>query len=277
MTYSLNGKVALVTGAGGKNGLGRAIALRLATEGANVAVNDIVPRRAGAVEWAGLSELVNEIETLGHQAIAVIADVSESEQVGEMVQQVLDRYGRIDILVNNAGAPAGRDRVPVIELEEDAWDLVQRVNVKGTFLCSQAVAKIMIGQRGGGRIINISSTSGQKGVPRFAAYSASKFAIRGFSQSLAQELAPYNITVNAVCPGLIETERIDDMAAALAPDGVSVVDQRERLLNYVVEKTPLGRIGKPEDVANMVAFLASSEADFLTGISLTVAGGSLTT
>ena len=137
-----------------------------------------------------------------------------------MLEAALQAFGQVDILVNNAGAPAGVDRVPVVELEEAAFDLVQRVNVKGVFLCSRALARHMIARGGGGRIINISSVSGKYGLARFAAYCASKFAVRGFTQSLAHELAPHQITVNAICPGLLATERIDDMAAALAPTGV---------------------------------------------------------
>jgi NAD(P)-dependent dehydrogenase (short-subunit alcohol dehydrogenase family) len=284
LLYDLEGKVALVTGAGGKEGLGRAIALRLAQEGADVVVNDIavndivgektVAERPGAPDWGGLPDVVREIEALGRGALGVLADVSDARQVDGMVSQALGRFGHIDILVNNAGAPAGRDRVPVIELEEQAWDLVQRVNVKGTFLCCRAVARTMIERGQGGKIINMSSVSGKKGVARFAAYCASKFAVRGFTQSLALELAPHRINVNAVCPGLIETERVDDMAAALAPAGVSKEAYRQQMIEQVTSGTPWGRIGQPADVAQVAAFLASAQSDYLTGVSITVAGGS---
>jgi NAD(P)-dependent dehydrogenase (short-subunit alcohol dehydrogenase family) len=272
--YDLDGKVALVTGAGGKQGLGRAIALRLAEEGADVAVNDVIERRAGSPDWAGLSEVVREIEALGQAACAIVADVSDAQQVEGMVQQTLHRFGRIDILVSNAGAPAGRDRVPVVELEEDAWDLVQRVNVRGTFLCCRAVARAMIAQGQGGKIINMSSIAGKQGMPRFAAYCASKFAIRGFTQALALELAPHQINVNAICPSLIATERVDDMAAALAPEGASIEAYRMQMLADAASATPLGRMGQPLDVAQLTAFLASDQSDFLTGLSISVAGGS---
>ncbi len=191
-----------------------------------------------------------------------------------MVRQALKRFGQIDILVNNAGAPAGRDRVPVVDLDEEAWDLVQRVNVKGTFLCCKAVVRSMIDRNQGGKIINMFSVSGKKGLARFAAYCASKFAVRGFTQSLALELAPYRINVNAVCPALIETERVDDMAAALAPEGLSAEEYRQQMMEGATSGTPLGRIGQASDVAKIVAFLASSESDFLTGLSVNVAGGS---
>ena len=269
-----DGKVALVTGASGKAGIGRAIAVRLAEEGADIVVNDIVVLRPGPPNWAGLPDVVREIEALGRRALSIVADVSDAQQVEGMVDQTLKQFGQIDILVNNAGAAAGRDRVPVVDLEEDAWDLVQNVNSKGTFLCCRAVARGMIARGQGGRIINMSSMSGQRGVARFAAYCASKFAIRGFTQALALELAPHHITVNAICPALIETERVDDMAAALAPEGVSKETYRQQWLAKVNAQTPLGRIGQPADVAEMAVYLASPRAEYLTGLSLPVAGGS---
>ena len=156
--YNLHGKVALVTGTGGKNGIGRAIATRLAQEGADVAVNDITehPYAADQTEWRGLPDVVHEIEAMGRRAISVVADVSDAEQVREMVDKTVAHFGKIDILVNNAGTIAGQDRVPVIDLTEEDWDRVQRVNVKGVFLCSQAVARQLVAQGTGGKIINMS-------------------------------------------------------------------------------------------------------------------------
>ena len=268
--YDLRGKVALVTGAAGAAGLGRAIALRLAREGADLVVNDL-SEEAGI--RTGLPKVVEEIKALGQSALAVYADVTRADQVDKMVEQALERFGRIDILVNNAGAPAGADRVPVVDLEEEAFDLVLDVNLKGTFLCCRAVARHMLQRGGGGTIINISSTSGKHGVARFAAYCASKFAVRGFTQSLARELGPHGITVYAICPGLLATERIDDMAAALAPDGVDPADHRAQMIAHAIENVPLGRMLDTEDVARVAAFLASNESDFMTGASLTVDGG----
>ena len=268
--YNLQGKVALVTGAAGAAGLGRAIALRLAQDGANLIVNDLSEEDGFR---SGLPDVVREIEAQGQRALAVYADVSNAQQVEDMVAKSLEHFGRIDILVNNAGAPAGRDRVPVVELEEDAFDLVQRVNVKGTFLCCRAVARAMITGDDGGKIINISSTSGMVGVARFAAYCASKFAVRGFTQALALELAPHGIQVNAICPGLLATERIDDMAAALAPAGINAADFRQEMITTSINRVPLGRMTETADIANMAAFLASDQSDFITGASMTVDGG----
>ena len=268
--YDLGGKVALVTGAAGKDGLGRAIALRLAQAGASLAVNDLEQARS---QRGRLDDVVAAIQALGQSALPVYADVTIAEQVERMVAATIERFGRIDILVNNAGAPAGKDRVPVVDLTESAWDLVQNVNVKGVFLCSRAVARALIAQGQGGKIINISSQSGKQGVPRYAAYCASKFAVCGFTQSLAHELGAYGIHVNAICPGLLATERIDDMAAALAPAGFSAAEQRQAMIESAINNTPLGRMALTSDIANMAAFLASDQSDFLTGLSLSVTGG----
>jgi NAD(P)-dependent dehydrogenase (short-subunit alcohol dehydrogenase family) len=271
--YDLNGKVALVTGAGGEAGLGRAIAVRLAHEGADVIVNDVTSRAPAPTAWSGLPAVVQEIEAVGRRGLGILADVSDSRQVDDLVRQAVEHFGRIDILVNNAAAPAGPDRVPVVELDEEIFDLVQRVNVKGTFLCCRAVARVMIERGEGGKIINMSSLLGKQGRARYAAYSASKFAIRGFTQSLALELATHQINVNAICPGLVETERMDDIAAALAPQGVPAEAFRRQMSERVATANPLGRMAQVSDVTHVAAFLASSESDYLTGLAITVAGG----
>ena len=275
--YNLNGKVALVTGAGGKNGIGRAIATRLAKEGADVAVNDITdhPYAADQADWQGLPDVVREIEAMGQRAISVVADVSDAKQVREMVNQTVTHFGKIDILVNNAGTIAGKDRVHVVDLAEEDWDRVQRVNVKGVFLCSQAVARHLIAQGTGGKIINMSSVTGKRGSARFAAYSASKFAVIGFTQSLAHELAPYQINVNAICPGLVDTERFGHLASVLMPDHLSADEQISEYARRSEAAVPLGRLAEGEDVAKMAAFLASDQAAYLTGVSITVSGGSV--
>ena len=275
--YNLNGKVALVTGAGGKNGIGRAIATRLAKEGADVAVNDITdhPYAADQADWQGLPDVVREIEAMGQRAISVVADVSDAKQVREMVNQTVTHFGKIDILVNNAGTIAGKDRVHVVDLAEEDWDRVQRVNVKGVFLCSQAVARHLIAQGTGGKIINMSSVTGKRGSARFAAYSASKFAVIGFTQSLAYELAPYQVNVNAICPGLVDTERFGHLASVLMPDHLSADEQISEYARRSEAAVPLGRLAEGEDVAKMAAFLASDQAAYLTGVSITVSGGSV--
>lgn len=275
--YNLNGKVALVTGAGGKNGIGRAIATRLAQEGADVAVNDIAehPYTTDQGDWQGLPDLVHEIEAIGQRAISVVADVGDAEQVQQMVDQTVAHFGKIDILVNNAGTIAGKDRLPVVDLAEEDWDRVQRVNVKGVFLCSQAVARHLIAQGTGGKIINMSSVTGKRGSARFAAYSASKFAVIGFTQCLAQELAPYQVNVNAICPGLVDTERMGHLASVLMPDTLSADEQLTEYTRRSEAAVPIGRLAEGTDIAKMAAFLASDEAAYLTGVSITVSGGTV--
>ena len=278
--YDLNGKVAIVTGAGGKNGIGRAIATRLAAEGADVVVTDIsqsveaireVDMRDG---WEGLPSVVKEIEAMGRQSLGLFSDVSDSAQVDGMLESVLDHFGKVDILVNNAGSRPGKDRVPVIELEEEAFDEVMRVNVRGTYLCSRALARHMVERGSGGKIISISSGAGKKGIARYAAYCASKFAIVGFPQALAQELASDKINVNAICPGLVDTERVDFIASALAPEGESSEEHRAMMIRERNMRVPMGRVAVGEDIANMAAFLASNQSDYVTGLSISVSGGS---
>ena len=273
--YDLSGKVALVTGAGGEHGIGRAIATRLAQEGADVVVNDIAPNpyQQRASDWEGLPAVVRQIEDLGQGSLGITADVADRSQVDNMFRQVLDRFGHLDILVNNAGSRPGPDRVPVVELEEEAFDTVQRVNVKGTFLCSRAGAREMIRRNQGGKIIIISSGAGKRGMARYAAYCASKFALVGFTQALAQELAPHKINVNAICPGLVDTERVEYIAEAFTPEGQTPQQHHAEMLQTRSESTPLGRVAQGSDIARMAAFLSSAESDYLTGLSVSVSGG----
>jgi meso-butanediol dehydrogenase/(S,S)-butanediol dehydrogenase/diacetyl reductase len=270
--YDLSGKVALVTGAGGERGFGRAIANRLAEDGADVAVNDVmaIPYGGG---WNGVDAVVEEIKAKGMRSIAVIADVSDGNAVQAMVDDVVAQFGRIDIFVANAGSRPGPDRVPVVELTEEAFDEVMRVNVRGTFLTCQAVARHMIERGGDGKIVIISSTAGKRGLPRYAAYTASKFALVGFTQSFAHEMGAYKVNVNAICPGLAETERVIHIAGALRGEGQTAEDHLAEMVRQRSAVNPLGRITETRDIANMAAFLASSEADYLAGLAISVSGG----
>ncbi len=242
----LGGKVALVTGA--SRGIGRAIALRLAQEGAAVALN-----YAGNVKAA--EAVQQEIEGAGGKAILVQADVADGEAVKAMIGKVTEAFGSIDILVNNAGIT--RDGL-LLRMKEADWDAVINTNLKGIFHCTKLVSKLMMKKRSG-RIVNMASVVGITGNAGQANYAAAKAGVIGFSKSIAKELASRGITVNMVAPGYIET----DMTAVL-PDKV-----REAMTTTV----PLGRGGKPEDVANAVLFLVSDEASYITGQVLHVDGG----
>ncbi|HJV44126.1 MAG TPA: 3-oxoacyl-[acyl-carrier-protein] reductase [Bacillota bacterium] len=242
----LNGKVAIVTGA--SRGIGRAIALSLASAGADVLVN-----YAGSE--AAAREVAEEIEKMGRKAFLFQADVSNSEQVGQLVEKALEISGRIDILVNNAGIT--RDNL-LMRMKDDEWDQVINTNLKGVYNCIKAVTRPMMKQRSG-RIINISSVVGSVGNPGQANYVAAKAGVIGLTKSVAREMASRGITVNAVAPGFIET----DMTAKLGAD----------IQSNLLGQIPLQRLGQPDDIANIVRFLASEEASYITGQTIHVDGG----
>ncbi len=239
-------RVAIVTGSA--RGLGRAIAVALGREGSRVVIVDINPTQG--------EEVVREIEELEAEAMFVPADVSRRADVERMVEATLNRFNTIDVLVNNAGI---HDAAPFVEETEELWQRMFAINVMGTVLPSQAVVAEMM-RRNRGTIVNISSKAAVVGEPYHAAYSASKGAILALTRAMAIELAPYHITVNAVCPGPTYTDML--LGATDAAD-------REELAAIA----PLGRLGKPEDIASAVLYLASEESDWCTGQGLSVDGG----
>ncbi len=275
----LTGKVAMITGSGGERGFGRAIARRLAAEGADLLLTDVTPAGVTVVPskpaggWRGLEAVADEVRAAGRRAVTALVDVRSADQVDAAVKRALDTFGRLDILVNNAAAPPGADRVPVVELGEEAWDTVLDVNLKGAFLCSRAVARAMLERGTRGRIVNMASNCGKVGYPRMAAYCASKFGLIGFTQALALELAPAGITVNAICPGGADTDRLDYLGRR--PDGSFDPALRARGVAERAAAVPLGRLATPEDVAAVTAFLVSEEAEYITGQAINVAGGSV--
>jgi NAD(P)-dependent dehydrogenase (short-subunit alcohol dehydrogenase family) len=272
----LEGKAAIVTGAGRHVGMGRAIALALAEAGADVAVtarprpSETYAESERAIGWRGAESVAEEIRALGRRSLALPLDVTEASQVKEMVRQTVSELGQIDVLVNNAAANPGPDRVRVVDLEDDLWEHVLRTNLTGAFLCSKYVARLMIEQGRGGKIVNMSSVHGRRGEIQRAAYCASKFGVIGFTQALSQEMAPFKVNVNAVCPGIIETERVSGWGAIEAKAwGVSLEEAKARWLQAI----PWGRTGLPEDVARVVVFLASDASEYVTGQAINVDGG----
>ena len=274
--------MALITGAGGMRGVGRATALKLARQGADLAITDVhrdasdLPPAEVRQEWRSVDSVAEEIEALGGRCLPWYADLGVSGEIQNLVQQVMEHYGRIDILINNARAVIGRDKVPVTDLEEEVWHHFLDINTTAVFLCTKFVAQEMVRQGNGGRIVNIASNASKQASALGAAYSASKFAVLGLTQASALDLAPYGITVNAVCPGPINTDRMSywelDQAQAA---GVSLEEFRSRIVEQSGRATPMGRIAEPEDVANMVGFLVSQDANFITGQAYNVNGGLL--
>jgi 3-oxoacyl-[acyl-carrier protein] reductase len=247
LKVDLSGKVAIVTGA--SRGIGRAIALALARDGADILVN----ARSNIGE---ARKVAGKIESMGRRVLVILADVSNKEDVDNMVKKTIEVFGKIDILVNNAGVVGST--VPIQELKEEDWDRIISVDLKGTFLCCKAVVPHMINRRSG-KIVNISSIAGKEGNANMTAYSAAKAGIIGFTKALSEEVARYGIRVNCVCPALIETELVERM------------DKQQA--EYLKSKIPLGRLGKPEEVAELVKFLVSDASDFIAGQAYNIDGG----
>ena len=258
----LKDKVALVTGSG--KGIGRAIAMALAREGCDVVINDIDVESIGAV--------VKEIKNLGRRSISIVADVSDHNQVKDMVERCVKTFGRIDILVNNAGGTMGTPtQLPpkvIGDVTEDSWDLVIDTNLKGTFLCTQAAVGYMKEQKMG-KIVNISSIGGRTGsLLTSPHYSAAKAGVIGLTRHVAKEVGPYGIYVNTVCPGsIISGPRIERLWQERRETGKA---------DAVLKEIPLGRLGKVEEVASVVVFLCSEEASYITGATIDVNGGFVT-
>ena len=250
--FNLTGKIALITG--GSRGIGRGICLAMAKVGADVAVNYAASENEA-------EQVIREIKEMGRQAITIRADVSQKKEVEFMVDEVTRQLGKIDILINNAGILS---YAPFLEMTEETWDKTIAVNLKGQFLVSQAAAKQMVKQGKGGRIINIASiASGQigTGFPNLAHYCATKGGIIAMTEAMALELSPQKININAIAPGVIET----DMTKTITMD--------EKAKQGMLLRIPKGRMGKPEDIAAMAVFLASDEADYCTGATFYVDGG----
>lgn len=254
----LRDRVALITGGG--RGIGLGIALRFAREGAKLALVDSQPSH--------LEEASAALREAGAEFACYQGDVSRTEDVERAFAGAVERFGRLDICVNNAGI--GNPPLPLVEMPDEGFDRTIAVNLRGVFLCARAAARQMIRQGQGGRIINVSSQAGKTGFPRLGPYCAAKAGVILLTQVLAKELAPHRITVNAVCPGTIDTPLL---RGALEPVlKASNLTLEEWALRFA-PPIPLGRIGYPEDVAKLVTFLASDEADYMTGQAVNISGG----
>lgn len=250
----LEGRAAIVTGAGTRRGIGRATALALAREGADIAIADL--------NLAGAEEIAAEVRGLGRRALVVAVDITREEQTRRMAAETREAYGRIDILANCAGITRP---TPLMDITVDEWDLIMNVDLKGVFLCTKAVLPAMIAQNYG-RIVSISSVSGKQGGGVFgsAHYCAAKAGVTGFMKAVAKQMARHGITANSVSPGLIDT----DISVGLVEE-----DTRAELIEQSRRNILLGRLGSAEDVAAAIVFLASDRAAYITGEDLDVNGG----
>jgi NAD(P)-dependent dehydrogenase (short-subunit alcohol dehydrogenase family) len=267
MAAPLDSKVAIVTGAGRHRGIGRHIALALASNGADVVITgsgrppDTFPDDEKAMGWRDIDSVAEEIRALGRRALPLVVDVRKGDECQSLVEETTREFGRVDILVNNAAAGRGNDRVPLVDLEESEWRRVIEVNLLGTFLVTKAVGRALIDQGHGGRIVNISSIAGRQGMPNFGAYATTKAGLILFTQVLAAEMAKYKINVNCVCPGLIDTYRMED------------VTRPGPIRDAVMRTIPLGREGEPEEIGDLVAFLCGPDASYIHGQTINIDGG----
>ncbi len=275
---ALEGKVAIVTGAGRMRGIGRAIALRLAEDGADVVVAAIprpvesMPAHEREAGWRGVESLAEEINACGRRGLALDVDVTKPNEVRLMVERAIGDLGRIDILVNNAGLALVSGRKDLWETTDEEWSREIDVNLNGVYHCCKAVAKQLVKQGDGGRIINISSLAGRVAQPQYGGYTPAKFAVIGLTQMLALELAPYRVTVNAVCPGSTDTDMMD---GTFHRTGERMGIPFEMVKEGVKRFIQLGRQAEPAEIASAVSYLASPAADYITGQAINVDGGIL--
>jgi 3-oxoacyl-[acyl-carrier protein] reductase/meso-butanediol dehydrogenase/(S,S)-butanediol dehydrogenase/diacetyl reductase len=271
----LEGKTAIVTGAARYRGIGRAIALELAEQGADVVAvgsrrpADAYPDDEKARDWRGVGSVAAEVERLGRRALAIEADLTKREDAARVIDETVAALGRVDILVNNAGLAFCGEK-DLWEIDDREWFDVVDVNLNAVYLITSATLRRMVPAGRGGRIVNISSTAGRIGVPQYGAYCATKFGVVGLTQMLALETAPHRITVNCVAPGSVDTDMMDGtfrhMAARYGSDAGA-------MKQAVVRSVALGRQGRPRDIAQAVAFLVSDRAAWITGQTLNVNGG----
>jgi NAD(P)-dependent dehydrogenase (short-subunit alcohol dehydrogenase family) len=274
---SLEGKVALVTGAASKRGMGHAIAVRLAKEGADVIVADkfAAPKSMfpGDEGWGGLDDIVKETEKLGQKGLAVTVDINVAKEIDDTMDKVMKKFGRLDILVH-AAAIRGPVGVNVVDLAEKDIRAIMDVDLVGSFLICKAAAKAMIAGGKGGKIVIFCSLAGTHGVPGSAAYSAAKYGTIGLTKSLALELAGHKINVNGINPGMIVTNLRDEAFQKMAEaDGTTWEEARQKDQGALKTRIPWGRLGTPEEAADLANFLVSDQSDYITGELIALGGG----
>ena len=273
---SLTGKVAIVTGAARMRGIGRAIALRLAEEGSAVSVTALkrppesFPEHERESGWLGVESVAEGIRAAGGKALALDVDVTKLEQVRDMVDATSAEFGRIDILVNNHGLALVSGEKDLWQVDDDEWFREIDVNLHGVYHTCKAVAPVLIEQGEGGRIINMSSLAGRFAQPQYGGYTPAKFAVIGLTQMLARELAPHQVTVNALCPGSTDTDMMD---GTFSRTGERMGIPFEMVKQGVRMFVPLGRQGEPREIAGVVAYLASDKAAYITGQAINIDGG----
>jgi 3-oxoacyl-[acyl-carrier protein] reductase len=272
MAYAFTGfegKVAVVTGAGRMRSIGRPIAVELARAGCDIVLTGTgrpavqYPPEEQAAGWRDIESVADEVRALGRQVLAVVSDVRDLGSVERLAADVLAAFGRVDIVVNNAGAARGEDRKPVIDLDPALWRNVIDTNLTGSFLMSKVFGRLLVDAGRGGSIVNISSIAGKRMGPGTAAYAASKAGIHALTAAMAREVAPAAVRVNAICPGIIDTSRMDDLGRG------------EQWDQYVATLIPLGRAGSGLDIAATVVYLCSDQGAWVTGQAWNVDGGTV--
>ncbi len=269
MDQELAGKVAIITGAGRMRSIGRPIARMLARAGAAIVITgtgrrpEDYPDDEKAAGWRDIESVAEEVRSEGARCLALVSDIRDERAVEELVARTVAEFGRIDIVINNASAARGPDRLPATELPLEVWRRVFATNVDGTFLLSRVAARRMIAQGHGGSIVNVSSIASKIAAANMAAYASSKAAINALSRSMALELAPHNIRVNALCPGIIDTFRMDDLGRG------------EKWTSFVKTMIPLGYPGDGSECAEIVLFLVTDHGKWITGQALNVDGGTV--
>jgi 3-oxoacyl-[acyl-carrier protein] reductase/meso-butanediol dehydrogenase/(S,S)-butanediol dehydrogenase/diacetyl reductase len=269
----LDGKVAVVTGAGRMRSIGRPCAVELARAGCDIVLTgsgrapEHYPEDEQRVGWRDIESVADEIRALGRRCATFVSDVRDRSAIDRLVADTVEAFGGVDIVINNAGASRGEDRCPVIELEPDVWDNVIGTNLTGTFLMSRAFGQVLKAQGRGGSIVNMSSIAGKLMPENTAAYAASKAGIQALTAAMSREMARYGVRVNAICPGIIDTARMDD---------VDAIERGEAWQQMVRAMIPLGRAGQGLDIAWTTVFLCSDQGAWITGQSWNVDGGTVT-